>query len=142
MVAHYLIKSEPDVFSFQKFVADGTAVWDGVRNYAARNHLRAMRVGDLALFYHSNIGKEIVGVARVTREAYPDPTASSGDWSAVDFAPVVAFAVPVSLARIKSEPALAAMELLRQSRLSVQPVRPEEFRLLLAMGKTKLPRGR
>jgi predicted RNA-binding protein with PUA-like domain len=136
--SYWLVKTEPYVFSWDKFVADGKAVWDGVRNFTARNNLRAMKVGDVALFYHSNEGKEVVGLARVEREAYPDPTAKGADWSAVDFVPIKPLGVPVTLKAVKEEPSLAEMALVRRSRLSVQPVLPEEFAKILAMGKTKL----
>lgn len=135
---YWLIKSEPSVYSWQKFVEEGRSMWDGVRNYAARNHLRAMKVGDYALFYHSNEGKEVVGVAEVAREFYPDPTAESGDWSVVDFVPVQELTAPVSLQAVKAEPSLAEMILVRSSRLSVQPVLREEFQKVLSMGKTRL----
>jgi predicted RNA-binding protein with PUA-like domain len=109
-----------------------------VRNFTARNHLRAMQAGDLCLFYHSGEGKQVVGVARVSRAAYPDPTAPGEDWAAVDVEPVQALAEPVSLAAIKSDPALAKMVLVRQGRLSVSPVEAAEFARILTLGKTKL----
>lgn len=151
MPAFWLIKSEPFKYAWSQLVADGKTCWDGVRNYEARNNLRAMKTGDLCLFYHSNEGKAVVGVARVVREAYPDPTASDaadavdaaeegGDWSAVDVAPHVALAVPVELATIKATPALAEMQLLRRSRLSVVPVTRREFDAIVKLGKTKLPK--
>ncbi|MFN4253377.1 MAG: EVE domain-containing protein [Saprospiraceae bacterium] len=133
---YWLVKSEPDVFSYQQLVADGQTRWDGVRNYQARNNLRAMKVGDLCLFYHSNIGLEIVGIARVSREAYPDPTAESGDWSAVDMVPVKAFTKPVPLPVIKATPALQNLLLVRNPRISTMPVSPEEWEILLQMGET------
>lgn len=135
---YWLVKSEPDVFSYQQLVADGQTRWDGVRNYQARNNLRAMKVGDLCLFYHSNIGLEIVGIARVSREAYPDPTAESGDWSAVDMVPVKAFTKPVPLPVIKATPALQNLLLVRNPRISTMPVSPEEWEILLQMGETNL----
>ena len=138
MPAHFLVKSEPFKYPFSQLVTDKRATWDGVRNFEARNHLRSMKVGDLLLFYHSNEGKEIVGVAKVTRAAYPDETADEGDWSAVDIAPVKALASPVSLARIREDAKLSAMLLLRRSRLSVVPVTPAEFKRVLELGKTKL----
>ena len=142
MPAFWLIKSEPSVYPWSQLVADGKTFWDGVRNFEARNHLRAMKLGDLALFYHSNEGKEVVGVARVVRAAYPDPSAAAdeGDWSAVDFAPVAPLARPVGLAEIKATPALAKMQLLTRNRLSVTPVAPAEFDKVLELGKTKLPK--
>lgn len=135
---YWLVKSEPYVFSWQKFVEDGRAVWDGVRNMRARNNLRAMKKGDYAFFYHSNEGKEVVGVAKVVREHYPDPTAKVGDFSAVDFEPVAPLEVPVTLKAVKADPSLAEMALVRLSRLSVQPVTRVEFEKILKMGKTKL----
>ncbi len=131
---HWLVKSEPDAFSWDQQVRNGTEPWTGVRNYAARNHLRAMRVGDLAFFYHSNIGKHIVGIVRVVRAAYPDPTAASGDWSAVDMQAVTSLPTPVSLATLKSDPALADLVLIRQSRLSVMPVSEAHWRHICALG--------
>src|SRR5450432_4101972 len=98
---HWLVKSEPDAYSWQKFVTDKKAVWDGVRNFTARNNLRAMKKGDLVLFYHSNEGKEVVGIATVAKEAYADPTASEGDWSAVEITPKKALVVPVTLLQIQ-----------------------------------------
>ena len=137
--SHYLVKSEPFTYSFAQLVRDGRTRWDGVRNFEARNNLRAMHVGDLLLFYHSSEGKQIVGIAQVVTAAYPDPTAPGEDWSAVDVAPVVELAVPVTLATIKAEPRLAEMALVRKSRISVVPVTRTEFALLLRMGGTKLP---
>lgn len=130
---HWLLKSEPDVYSFEQLARDGKTVWDGVRNNAARLHLRAMRVGDEAFFYHSNLGREVVGICRVTRQAFPDPTDESGQWVAVEVAPVRPLARPVSLAAIKAEQALAGFQLVRQSRLSVVPVTEEEWRLVLGL---------
>jgi predicted RNA-binding protein with PUA-like domain len=135
---HFLVKSEPYKFSWADLVRDGRAVWDGVRNFEARNNLRAMRPGDLLLFYHSNEGKEVVGVAEVVKAAYPDPTAPGEDWSVVDVAPRCALQKPVTLAAIKATPALAEMGLLRRSRLSVVPVTAAEFTRILKMGKTTL----
>lgn len=133
----WLVKSEPSVYPWNQLVADGVTLWDGVRNYEARNHLRSMKKGDLALFYHSNEGKELVGIAKVVKTAYADPT-SDEDWSVVDFAPVKKLKVPVTLAAIKAEPRLAEMLLVKRSRLSVVPVLPSELRLLLEMAETKL----
>jgi predicted RNA-binding protein with PUA-like domain len=138
MPGHFLVKSEPYKYPFEKLVADKRATWDGVRNFEARNNLRAMKAGDLLLYYHSNEGKEIVGVAKVVREAYPDPTAEDGDWSVVDLAPVKALTTPVPLATIREDKKLADMQLLRRSRLSVVPVTPAEFKRVLELGKTKL----
>ena len=138
MPKHWLVKSEPYKYSFEALLGDKLTSWDGVRNFEARNNLRAMKRGDLLLFYHSNEGKAVVGVANVAREAYPDATAEEGDWSVVDVAPVKALAAPVSLDVIRVDAALANMQLLRRSRLSVVPVTPEEFRRILELGKTKL----
>jgi predicted RNA-binding protein with PUA-like domain len=115
-------------------------MWDGVRNFEARNHLRAMRVGDPCLFYHSNDGKAVVGVATVAREAYPDPTGEGEDWSAIDIEPVAPFKVPVSLDTIRSDPALADIALLTRARLSVVPLTEPHFTRILELGKTKLSR--
>lgn len=138
MSAYWLMKSEPNVYPFGKLVEEGRTFWDGVRNFEARNNLRAMKEGDLAFFYHSNIGKEIVGIVKVVEEAYPDPTAPGEDWSVVDIAPVKAMKKPVSLATIKDDPALQNMALLRRSRLSVVPVTKDEFVHILELGETKL----
>lgn len=135
---YFLVKSEPSVYSFAQLCRDGQTRWDGVRNFEARNNLRLMRVGDLLLYYHSNEGKQIVGVAQVVTAAYPDPTAPEQDWSAVDVAPVRALNQPVTLAAIKGEPKLAEMALVRKSRISVVPVTAAEFALVLRMGGTPL----
>jgi len=135
---YWLIKQEPSTFSWDDFVADGQAQWDGVRNYQARNNLRAMKKGDLALFYHSVTGKEVVGIAKVVKEAYPDPTAKEGDWSCVDFKPVKPMKKPVPLAVIKEEKKLENLPLIRHSRLSVMPVAKAEFETLLKLGGTKV----
>ncbi len=135
--ASWLVKSEPSVFSWSKLVADGVAVWDGVRNFEARNNLRAMKKGDLLLFYHSNEGKAVVGVARVRKTAYQDPT-TKDDWSAVDIEPVKALAREVTLEEMRGIKALSKMVLLKKSRLSVSPVTKDELEAVLAAGKTKL----
>jgi len=135
--AHFLIKSEPSVYSFDRLVADGHAVWDGVRSFEARNNLRAMKKGDLLLFYHSNEGKAVVGVARVSREAYPDPTADGEDWSVVDVEPVRALARPVGLDELRAHRVLSKMMMLRRPRLSVVPVTGEEFDAVLELAKKK-----
>jgi len=134
---HWLIKSEPDAFSWDEQVAHGVEPWTGVRSHQAKNNLRAMRTGDQAFFYHSNIGKEIVGIVTVVREAYPDATAESGDWVCVDMKALGPMPKPVTLAAIKADPALADMALVRLSRLSVAPVKPEEWRHVCAMGGWK-----
>jgi predicted RNA-binding protein with PUA-like domain len=139
--SYWLIKSEPYKYAWSQLVADGSTYWDGVRNYEARNNLRAMKRGDLCLYYHSNKGKEVVGVARVCEESYPDPTSDDPQWLVVDVEPVVALEQPVGLTAIKAEPALAEMALIRRGRLSVVPVERLEFQRVLAMGKTKLPRA-
>ena len=138
--AYWLVKSEPFKYSWDDFVRDGSTYWDGVRNYAARNNLASMRKGDLILYYHSNQGKDVVGVARVTREAYGDPTTDDERWLVVDLKPLKAFERPVSLAEIKSEPTLKNLPLIRQSRLSVMPVERPHFDRILRMGKTRLPK--
>ena len=135
---HWLVKQEPEKYPWVQFVKDGGTYWDGVRNYQARNNLRAMRKGDLILYYHSVSEKAVVGVAKVTREAYADPTAKEGDWSVVDLKPMKPMAAPVTLAQIKAEPKLAGMRLLKQSRLSVSPLSAAEFKRVLQLGKTKV----
>jgi predicted RNA-binding protein with PUA-like domain len=138
MPAHWLVKSEPYKYSFEQLTRDGRTTWDGVRNFEARNNLRAMKRGDLVLYYHSNEGKEVVGIARVAGEARPDPTAEGEDWSIVDVEPVKPLSVPVTLAQIKADKKLADFALLRRSRLSVVPVTPAQFAHILALGKTQL----
>lgn len=138
---YWLLKSEPFQYAWEELVRDGATCWDGVRNAQAHNNLKAMQKGDLALFYHSNEGKEVVGVARVTRESYPDPTSDDERWVVVDVEPVVALEEPVGLQRIKAEPALGEIALVRQSRLSVVPLSREEFQRVLELGRTRLPRG-
>jgi predicted RNA-binding protein with PUA-like domain len=134
----WLVKSEPYKYPFDALVRDKKTTWDGVRSFEARNNLRAMSKGDLLLFYHSNEGKEIVGIAKVSASAYPDPTAEDGDWSVVDLAPVKPLTAPVSLAAIKADAKLSEMQLVRRSRLSVVPVTAAEFKRVLELGKTKL----
>ncbi|MFP6654236.1 MAG: EVE domain-containing protein [Myxococcota bacterium] len=136
---YWLMKSEPYKYSWDDLVRDGQTYWDGVRNYEARNHLAAMEEGDLAFYYHSNEGKEIVGIAEIVRTSYPDPTADDETWVVVDIVPVVPFTQPVSLATIKQEPKLAEMQLVRRGRLSVIPILPAEFRKVASLGKTKIP---
>ena len=133
-MAFWLVKSEPEAFSWDQQVANGVEPWTGVRNHAARNNLAAMRPGDRAFFYHSNTGREIVGVVEVVRAAYPDPTAESGDWVCIDVRARQTLPRPVTLAAIKADPALAGMALLRQSRLSVSPVTAAEWAHLCALG--------
>jgi predicted RNA-binding protein with PUA-like domain len=131
----WLVKQEPSAYSWSDFVRDGKTAWTGVRNFTARNNLRAMRKGDAAFFYHSVTDKAVIGIANVVREAYRDPTAKEGDWSAVDLAPEKALAKPVSLDEIKRNPKLKEMALLRLSRLSVQPVTSAEFSEILRMAR-------
>ncbi len=132
-MAYWLVKSEPDAFSWDQHVAVGVEPWTGVRNHSAKLHLAAMRLGDQALFYHSNIGKAAVGIVEVVREAYPDPTAEAGPWVCVDLRAVAPLPRPVLLAAMKAEPLLAEMALLRQSRLSVSPVPDAHWRHIMAM---------
>jgi len=129
----WLMKSEPDAYSYDDLLAEGEGTWDGVRNHLAARNLRTMRAGDLAFFYHSNIGKEIVALATVSVPGLADPTDPDGKWAAVKVQPVARLARPVTLALIKATPALAAMDLLRQSRLSVSAVRPDEWALIVDM---------
>ena len=131
---HWLVKTEPETYAWTDFMRDGRTDWTGVRNFLARNHLRAMRVGDAVLFYASVSTKAVLGVARVSRAAFPDPTATDGDWSAVELASGRALPRPVTLATIKAEPVLAQIALLRQSRLSVMPLTPAEFARVVELG--------
>lgn len=135
--SYWLVKSEPDVFGWDQQVANGVEPWTGVRNHTAKQNLAAMRRGDLAFFYHSNIGKEIVGVVRVVREAYPDPTAESGGWVCVDVEAVAPFPRAVTLAAIKADPAFADFALVRLSRLSVVPVSAAHWTRICRMGGYK-----
>ena len=130
----WLVKQEPSAYSWENFVADGRTAWTGVRNFQARKNLHAMREGDRVLFYHSVTGKEIVGIARVVREAYPDPTATEGDWVCVDLAPEAPLASPVTLETIKAHPTLCKIALVKQSRLSVMPLSAADFDALIALG--------
>jgi predicted RNA-binding protein with PUA-like domain len=136
-MAYWLIKSEPFKYSWDQFVADKQTFWDGVRNYAARNNLRAMKKGDKALFYHSNEGLEMVGIAKVVKEAYQDPTTDEAAWVAVDFAPLKKLKKPVSLAQVKMEKRLSNMALIRLGRLSVQPVTDEEWEVVMELAGEK-----
>lgn len=136
-MAFWLVKQEPSKYSWEQFVKDKKTFWDGVRNYQARNNLQAMRRGDLVFFYHSVVGKEIKGIAQITREHYPDPTSDDPAWVAVDLKPVKSMKVPVSLMQIKSNPRLFKIALLKQSRLSVMPLTQTEFKIILKMGKTE-----
>ena len=132
---HWLVKSEPEKYSWEKFNKDGRTFWDGVRNFAARNNLRAMKEGDLVFFYHSNEGKEIVGIAKVVKEAYQDPTTDDTNWVVVELSPVEALKNPVTLAQVKAEPFLKDLELVRLGRLSVSAVKPAEFDKILEMSR-------
>jgi predicted RNA-binding protein with PUA-like domain len=134
MKNYWLVKQEPDSYSWSDFVGEGQTAWTGVRNYTARNNLRKMQKGDEVLFYHSGEDKAVVGVARVTRPVYLDPTAKEGDWSAVDLAPIKPLRRPVTLREIKSNPRLKGIPLVRQSRLSVMPLAEPEFREIVTMG--------
>ena len=134
-MAYWLVKSEPDVFGWDQQAARGTEPWTGVRNHAAKLNLLAMRLGDRAFFYHSNIGRAVVGIVEVAREAYPDPTAESGPWVCVDLRAVAPLPRPVTLAEIKAHPALADMPLLRLSRLSVSPVSSAHWRQVMDMAE-------
>ena len=128
MKKYWLVKQEPSAYSWNDFVADGKTSWTGVRNFTARNNLRAMRPGDEVLFYHSVTGKAVVGIAKVVRAAYPDPTAKEGDWSAVDLVPVKPLPHPVTLEQVKRNPKLKKISLVRQSRLSVHALSGDQFR--------------
>ena len=132
---HWLVKSEPEAYSWAQFLKDGQTVWTGVRNFQARNNLRAMKKGDPVFFYHSVSDKQVVGLARVAKEFYPDATAEDGDWSCVDLTPEKTFVKPVTLENIKNDKVLAAMALVKQSRLSVTPVSPEQAGRLLELSK-------
>jgi predicted RNA-binding protein with PUA-like domain len=134
-MAYWLVKSEPHKYSWDDMVRDGRTVWDGVRNHTAAINLRTMTIGDRAFFYHSNEGKEIVGIVEIVREHYIDPKDASGRFPAVDVVPVEALAKPVTLATIKTDPALKDMELIRQSRLSVAPVREAEWARILELSR-------
>jgi len=131
---HWLVKSEPFKYSWEKFNEDGRTFWDGVRNYQARNNLKAMKEGDLVLFYHSNEGKNVVGIAKVVKEFYQDPTTDDANWVVVDLSPVESLKNPVSLEQIKAEPSLTDISLVRQGRLSVMPLKATEFDKILEMG--------
>lgn len=130
---YWLIKSEPEAYSFDRLVEEGRTLWDGVRNYRARNNLQAMQVGDEAFFYHSVSEKQIVGIVRISKAGLEDPKDDTGTWAAVEIEPVRKFATPVTLAAIKAEPTLEEIELLRQSRLSVAEIRPEEWKIVRRM---------
>jgi predicted RNA-binding protein with PUA-like domain len=131
---YFLVKSEPFKYSWEKFNEDGRTFWDGVRNYQARNNLKEMKEGDLVLFYHSNEGKEIVGIAKVVREFYQDPTTDNANWVVVDLVPLESFKKPVTLAQIKAEESLQNISLVKQGRLSVMQLKSTEFDKIIEMG--------
>jgi predicted RNA-binding protein with PUA-like domain len=134
-MAYWLVKSEPSVYSWEQFQKDGKTSWEGVRNYAARNHLKAMKKGDEVFYYHSNEGLSIVGIAKVVKEAYQDPTTSEDAWVTVDLKPIKSLKNPVSMKQIKNDKRLHEMALLRISRLSVQPVTETEWKAVLELAK-------
>jgi len=133
----WMVKQEPEVYSWTDFVGDGRTDWTGVRNYQARNNLREMKSGDCVLFYHSGKDKAVVGIAEVVKAAYPDPTADDPQWVAVDLKPVKAFDAPVQLAAIRYDKRLSQLPLIRQSQLSVMPLTKDEFEAIVTMGKNK-----
>ena len=134
----WLVKQEPSKYSWEEFLKDKKTYWDGVRNYQARNNLQAMKKGDHVFFYHSVVGKQIVGIAQVTRESYPDPTTDDPAWVVVDLKPLKSLKVPVTLAQVKTHPKLNEIALVKQSRLSVIPLTQSEFKIILGLGKTKI----
>jgi predicted RNA-binding protein with PUA-like domain len=136
-MSFWLIKSEPSTYSYDQLVKDGHTTWDGIRNYAARNHLRSMKKDDQVLFYHSNEGLEIVGIATVAREAYQDPTTKEEAWLAVDITPYKKLKKPVNMQQVKADKRLAEMALLRISRLSVQPVTEKEWKVIMELAGEK-----
>ena len=131
---HWLVKSEPEKYSWEKFNKEGRTFWDGVRNYQARNNLRNMLVGDLVLFYHSNEGKEVVGIAKVVKSFYQDPTTTDPNWVVVDLVPVESLKKPVTLETIKADESLKNIHLVRQGRLSVMDLKREEFDRIIELG--------
>lgn len=132
---HWLVKQEPTAYSWDDFVKDGKTLWTGVRNFQARNHLRTMKKGDRVLFYHSVVGKAVVGEAEVAKEAFPDPTAKEGDWSCVELRPLKPLKRPVTLEEIKGEASLQDIGLLRQSRLSVMPLSSDDYKTLVGLSR-------
>jgi predicted RNA-binding protein with PUA-like domain len=135
---YWLVKSEPEAYAWTQLVRESRTAWTGVRNFAARNHLRAMKTGDAVFFYHSGAEKSVVGLARVKKESYPDPTAEEGGWSCVDLAPEKSLTRPVTLAQIKADKILREMILAKQPRLSVSPVTKAQFDRLLELAETKI----
>ena len=134
----WLVKQEPSKYSWDQFVKDKETYWDGVRNYQARNNLQKMKKGDLLLFYHSVVGKDVQGIAKVSKEYYPDPTTDDPRWVVVDLKPVKSMSIPVTLDDIKAQPNLSDIALIKQSRLSVMPLSKNEFKTILKMGQTKV----
>ena len=134
--SYWLLKSEPDVYGWDDLIAEGEGTWDGVRNYTARLHLRAMAVGDLAFFYHSNVGVETVGIIKITKAGFQDPTDETGRWTSVKVKPVKKLKRPVTLKEIKADPALADMDLLTKFRLSISPVKAAEWDHIVALSET------
>jgi predicted RNA-binding protein with PUA-like domain len=134
---YWLVKSEPSVYSWDQFVKDKKTFWNGVRNYAARNNMRDMRKDDEVLYYHSNEGMEVVGVAKVIKESYQDPTTDNQNWVVVDLKPVKKLKIPVTLIQVKADPKLANMELVKNSRLSVQKVNVDEWKRIMELGGEK-----
>ncbi|MCB0704570.1 MAG: EVE domain-containing protein [Saprospiraceae bacterium] len=135
---YWLVKSEPFVYSYDDLIKEGKTMWEGVRNYAARNHMREMKLGDFVLFYHSREGLEVVAITKVVKEYYPDPTAEKGDWSVVEIAPYKRFTKPVTLKAIKEVESLKDIALVRIGRLSVMPLDKKSFFKILEMGETEL----
>jgi predicted RNA-binding protein with PUA-like domain len=136
--SHWVVKQEPEAYSWDQFARDGLAAWTGVRNYQARNNLRAMKKGDFVLYYHSLSEKRVVGLASVAREHYPDPTATEGDWSAVDLKPLRALKTPVTLDQLKTDPFMKDLLLVRNSRISVSPVPDAQFRRIMELADTRV----
>lgn len=134
---YWLVKSEPSVYSWDQLVKDKKTFWNGVRNYAARNNMREMKKDDEVLYYHSNEGMEIVGIAKVIKESYQDPTTDNQNWVVVDLKPVKKLKIPVTLIQVKSDPTLANMELVKNSRLSVQKVTEDEWKRIMELGGEK-----
>jgi len=134
----WLVKQEPSKYSWEEFLKDKKTYWDGVRNYQARNNLNAMKKGDPVLFYHSVVGKQVMGIAKVTRESYPDPTTDDPAWVVVDLKPIKSLKVPVTLEQVKAHPKLTEISLIKQSRLSVMPLTQAEYKIILELGKTKV----
>jgi predicted RNA-binding protein with PUA-like domain len=135
----WLVKQEPSQYNWDQLVADKETYWDGVRNYQARNNLKKMKKGDLVFFYHSVVGKEIKGIAKVSKEQYPDPTTDNPNWVVVNLKPYKKLSVTVTLDDIKNQPLLSNVALIKQSRLSVMPLNKKEFNIILKMGNTKIP---